>query len=497
MKTTRSATLLILAALVAGIAGNFLFRAASGANVFMWIALVIIGSLWAARHGEIALKGEGRLLVVPVLFLAATYAWINSPLLLVMNSLVLSLTFALATLRARMGRLRDEGVAPYFLGAFTGTVNILVGPLLLLFGDISWQNALPKGWSRPAAAILRGLLLAIPLLLLFGSLLASADGVFRQFISNTFGLSFPTMLEHAALILGFSWLAAGMLRTVTRATEPDWADLEKSLPSISLGRVEIATVLGSLNLMFLSFVVIQARYLFGGGALVDNTGGLTYAEYARSGFFELVAVAALVLPLLLLAHWLVRNGDQQDQRWFQALAGGQVALLFVIMGSAFYRMRLYQIEFGQTELRFYVTAFMMWLAAIFVWFLATVLRQHRERFIFGAMVMGYVALLLLHVINPDAMIARGNLAHLARTGRYDAHYNVFLSADAVPVLVEAIHDLPGEYSQITAQQLLRRWDSPDQADWREWNWGRWNARRIIEQNRDLLELTAAGEGGGT
>jgi hypothetical protein len=104
--------------------------------------------------------------------------------------------------------------------------------------------------------------------------------------------------------------------------------------------------------------------------------GLTYAEYARQGFFELVAVAALVLLLLLVAHELLRRHTvSPGQQWlFRALAGGQIVLLYVIMASAGQRMRLYQEAFGLTELRLYATAFMLWLAAVFAWFTVTVLR---------------------------------------------------------------------------------------------------------------------------
>ena len=63
------------------------------------------------------------------------------------------------------------------------------------------------------------------------------------------------------------------------------------------------------------------RYLFGGSEWVQRVAGLTYAEYARRGFFELVVVAALVLVLLLIAHWLLRPEGGADQRVFAVLAG--------------------------------------------------------------------------------------------------------------------------------------------------------------------------------
>ena len=72
-------------------------------------------------------------------------------------------------------------------------------------------------------------------------------------------------------------------------------------------------------------------------------------------------MTALVLPLLLLAHWLFRSGNHARERFFKALAGSLLVLLLVIMASALYRMWLYLQAFGLTELRFYATAFMIWL----------------------------------------------------------------------------------------------------------------------------------------
>src|SRR5205085_5750237 len=139
-----------------------------------------------------------------------------------------------------------------------------------------------------------------------------------------------------------------------------------------------------LDALFLCFVCVQVRYLFGGATWVAQVAGLTYAEYARRGFFELVWATALVLPLLLALHWLLRTDDRAAQRIFRALAAAQLVLLFVVIASALTRMRLYQREYGLTELRLYTTAFMGWLALVFVWFAATVLRGARERFACGA-----------------------------------------------------------------------------------------------------------------
>ena len=79
-----------------------------------------------------------------------------------------------------------------------------------------------------------------------------------------------------------------------------WANIDNSMvPGFTLGTVEVGVILGLINLLFLSFVIFQLPYLFGGMELVQNTPDFKLAEYARRGFGELVAVAALVLPMLL------------------------------------------------------------------------------------------------------------------------------------------------------------------------------------------------------
>ena len=194
-------------------------------------------------------------------------------------------------------------------------------------------------------------------------------------------------------------------------------------------------------------------------------------------------VAALVLPLLLVLHWLFRADRPGGARLFRALAGPQIGLLFVIMASAMQRMRLYQDEYGQTELRLYVTAFMAWLALVFVWFVLTVLRDRRERFAFGALLAAFGMIAALHVLNPDAAIVRANAAR-TRAGRpFDVDYALSLSADAVPALLAARPVLPPRQAQAVTARLAPP-GPPRQGDWRSWNWSRAEARRQAAGARD-------------
>jgi len=111
-------------------------------------------------------------------------------------------------------------------------------------------------------------------------------------------------------------------------------------------------VLGSLILLFTVFIAVQYRYLFEGASLAGLVPGLTYAEYARRGFFELVVVAAFTLPLLLIADWLFVAPGRAARSIFRVMNLMLLCLVFLVLVSAFRRMSLYQQEYGLTELRF-------------------------------------------------------------------------------------------------------------------------------------------------
>jgi hypothetical protein len=504
------------AALLLGILGDALLRATPwGLNVTLWsgaLALALLALLVRGRSK--ALSGEGRWLLLPLAFFSAGFAWRDSLTLQILDALGLAVIFSLIALRARGGWIRLAGLTEYVAGGFLAAFNGLFGAFGLLAADIQWKEVRVNGWSRHVIAILRGVALTVPLLFVFGALLMAADAVFEGLLKTSFQIDFDALFSHLLLLAFLAWTSAGFLRSAVLGKElprtkggqldvsefiqpvvyePPTAQVEfktldgQSVPppvkkKLSLGIVEIGIVLGTLNLLFLSFVIVQVRYFFGGARLVQISAGLTYAEYARSGFFELVWVAALVLPLLLAAHWLLRKENAAHERIFRLLAGLQVVLLFVIMTSAIGRMRLYQREYGLTELRLYTTAFMGWLALVFVWFAATVLRGRRERFACGALVTGCAIIAALHVLNPDDLIVRANVAHVQTVRALDVGYATSLSADAVPALVASLPALGRIERCRVASYLLYQRAELESADWRSWNLSRSEAASLLRQD---------------
>jgi hypothetical protein len=185
------------------------------------------------------------------------------------------------------------------------------------------------------------------------------------------------------------------------------------------------------------------------------------------------------VPLVLAANALVRD----RHGLVRALSAALVVLTLVVAASALLRMRAYVHEYGLTELRVYVTGVVLWLAAVLLWSVPTVLRGRGRRFAVGVVLAGFAATLALNIANPDALIVRTNIAR----AKVDPMYLVSLSDDAVPALVQRLSALPEPARRSVARALLaRRFDG----DPLGWNRARSLAAAVVARNRPELRLLA-------
>jgi Domain of unknown function (DUF4153) len=296
----------------------------------------------------------------------------------------------------------------------------------------------------------------------------------------------PSPWPGGVVVFGAAWASAGLLRDL--AADRDEARLvsptsiAESKPTVRLGGTEVAIVVGALDALFVAFVAVQARYLFGGSDVVLAHAHLTYAQYARHGFFSLLAATALVVPVVLTACAVVRD----RLGLVRALCGVLVALELVVAASALQRMRVYVHEYGLTELRLYATGVILWLAVVLAWAVPTILRGRGRRFAVGAVVAGFVATAALNVVNPDALIARSDLDR----SKPDTAYVLGLGADAVPVLLERLPSIRDrDLRRRIAGTLLQRYPGDGLLDW---NASRARAKALVDRHRGELETLARG-----
>ena len=496
-------TALLVAGLLLGALGDALLRAPGppGLNLSLWVASVAIAALALHRTAALALDRERvAWLVIGVAF-AAGFAWRDAEPLKLLALACATLSFALAAHRLDAAWVRRAGVVRYAVALALGALHAWTASLLALVDAARSTRRAETGgaggWRR-AAAIARGLAIATPLVVVFGALFMSADAVFADLVANVVRFDFEWIASHILLFLVFAWISTGYLHGFLTGTDLPWVtDREQSVdgrgvPSLkwlALGITEVATALSAINLLFLIFVIVQFRYLFGGDALVQVTPDLTYAEYARRGFFELVFAVVLVVPVLLAADWLLDRRSRRDALVFRSLAAVQIALVLAVTASAFQRLRLYHASYGLTEARFYAMVLLIWMAAMLFWLAATVLRGRRNLFAFGTLASGLATLAVLFVINPDAIVARTNVARMTSANapvRFDVAYATSLSADAVPVLIDALPGLPSDVQCPLARRMLRRWPPDRDRPIRSWNWSAARASDAVREHEAQL-----------
>ena len=211
----------------------------------------------------------------------------------------------------------------------------------------------------------------------------------------------------------------------------------------------------------------QLTVMFGGHAYLARTTGITYAEYVHQGFAQLCAATVLTLGVVGAAAAKARRATPRDRLTLRLALGVLCALALVVVGSALYRMHVYEEAYGFTRLRLLVSVFEGWLGLVFLLVLVAGVRMRAAWLPMATVVAAALALLGLAWLNPDAYIASHNIARFHETGKLDTTYLAGLSADAVPQLA----GLPGDVA------ACARGDA-GQDDWLAWNLGRSRAAQV-------------------
>ncbi|HKN68850.1 MAG TPA: DUF4173 domain-containing protein [Gemmatimonadaceae bacterium] len=520
---------ILLEALFLGGLGDSLLRAGPGIGLFLWtVAFAITVVRLIHRHGE-GFRREQLGWMVTMLVFAGFFGWRDSGGLLFYDfvaavgaGLFLAATLGAGSpIRSILGqRVRDLVGAVAF--AVRTSITGVVGPVRE--SAIGVRSSWYEGRAR---AGLRALILTIPLLLIFGLLFANADPVFGSLLSLP-DLQLDVIASHVFIAAFVMWATAGWLHgafaSVARAATPE------RQPALSLGIIDVTAILGGLVALFGAFVAVQVGWLFGGERLVRSTTGLGYAEYARHGFFELVWVSLLVLPVLLGTRALIRDGDTAAIRRHRLLAVPLLVLLGGVMTSALGRMALYVHYYGPSTARLYASVFMCWLAIVFVWFGLTILRGRTRDFAAGMTITGFLTLAGLNLVNPEALVARASVQRasaalavtdsIAATSKasstagpsspIDYFYLTWsLDGDAASEVVRALLAPPVTQPSTAARevevrsrcdavrQLLERWGPTARAtDWRRWNVGAWRAHKAVRSQEAALRAVTCWDAGG-
>lgn len=406
----------------------------------LFVVAVVVGLLASGR--SVSRLSKVLLLVVPVF--AAALAMRTSPWVVVPVAASIVLLLALGTSFANASSLRAT------FPDLAVRLGLVLDHVVLAPGMCKPDEAADSSVARRRLnALGRGAVLALPILCIVGGLLGMADPVFRSWFDP------PRMLHNALLIAVGGWILLGFVRAAS-AKAPTF----ELRPAPRLGTVEVVAVLGSLSALYATFVAAQIVAAVGGSDHVEATRGLTYASYAREGFFQLLAAAAVTLLVILGVRACA------DRARLSVLAVSQVTitLTLAVVGVAIYRLELYRDAYGLTPLRLASSVTAVWIGVVFVLLAVAVGRRggSSDWFAPAVVVSGLAFVAVWTWVNPVAVVAAANMDRAKAGATFDPVLIAELGADAVPTVAANLDDL--DPAQRTALTELLCADRPDPGD---------------------------------
>jgi hypothetical protein len=493
--------LIVTAGLLLGLIGDLLlYDQPMGISFPILMAATLIALVGLGMAEKADIKWINLWLTIPILYLAIMSAVRAAPLLRFLN-----ISGALLLLALQADRFTTRPVTSLNLGNYitrliqTGIYSAFFAPALLRQTTIEMQSREETG--SLTRRILIGVLIAAPFLLIFTILFASADLLFNVYLEDILGdITIGDIIGHSFLTAALAWVAMGGLayalsRTIEASADPE-SEAEEGTSKQSfnvknlLGTLEASIALFSIDALFLAFIGVQLAALFGGQAFLERK-DLSYAEYARQGFFELLAVALITLALILALDFLTRRETTRQRFSFLLGSGLMIAMTIAILVSAFQRLQLYELAFGFTRLRLHTHVFMVWLAILLAFFLIMLFTRRTQLFATAVLFMAIGFTATLNVLNPDAFTVEHNLRRYRNDEELDVAYIGGLSADAVPHLMPLltrygadIRDEVGPWLRLHLDELDRR---QDRAGWPSTHLSMNRAYRDLDEERGKIE----------
>lgn len=374
--------------------------------------------------------------------------------------------------------------------SFAGFLRAIIRSLLEIFHYIDtpvadavlfFRKKNERGKNGNLKYVLLGIVIAVPLLTVILALLMSADEVFSNLFQKLLGDIHPgTIAMIFLMMLAVYFYMYSFVRGLLTCRMPDRRAKEKNGEPVAA-----ITFTGLAALIYLVFCTIQVIYLFMGKMQLPE--GLTWANYARQGFFQLLFVCLINLVMVLVCLALF-----QESKVLKVILTAISLMTYILIASSAYRMILYIQNYYLTFLRLLV----LWsLAVIAIAFAGVIVSIYKSSFpLFGyCTVIVTICYIVLAFAKPDYWIAKYDLEHAALTASEesgdtkaeersyeDYWYLGELSADAAVLLTqEEVRDAWGD-TMTMSHYYDRVWTRSEDITLRSFNFSRWAAKKSME-----------------
>lgn len=435
-------------------------------------------------------------LLVPFLFFVTVTFLRQEPLTVFLAYTFTMLTLVLLANSYVGGQWIQYGFSDYIIKSIRLAGSMVISPFrFFLFNYQSEKDNIKNGQtarSLPLGGIVRGLLIALPIVILFTSMFASADLVFDQklteFLDKFEADDVSEYISRTISILMCAYLVAGIfLHAASEST--DEKILEDRSPFIKpfLGFTESSMIFGSVSVLFLIFVIIQFQYFFGGQSNI-GVEGYTYSQYARRGFNELINIAFISLVMIIGLSKFTRRETETQKRVYSGLNILLVGLVMIILVSAYQRIGLSIDWHGYSRLRLYPRIFLFWLGILFVSIATLELFRLEKYFTFAFLLGSFAFGTSLVFVNVDKAIVNYNVPRVLEGKTLNTIHLSSLSTDAIPALVDEFRatDITGDMHEGLGAILLCYIhsypinDNTLYEDWQSFNYSRLLAHKALE-----------------
>ena len=418
----------LIAALALGAAGDGLLRGGTWRLGFaLWISLIIAAVF--VLGGQ---RTTSRALLLGGIALAAFgLVFRDSPMLYAIDLASVLCMGALTLWYGSGGELSKLTIVESARVGVIAAVNTIGGAAVVIGDALALHRGTDAGRVR-ARALIIGAVLALPPLFVVARLLSASDIVFERVLQRVISSVTSDGISHLFIIALLTWVAAGWLRAALGE------GAGQSVPQLrgpGLAFASVAVGMWAMIALLALFVVTQARVVFGGAAYLRETAGLSVANYARTGFFQLIVAAVVVLITLAIAEWLMSEDDERGHLRFAIAGSVLLALVTTLLASSAVRIWLYVSEFGLSVDRSFASAGIVWVSGLLIAFAATTLRGRASQFMPSAVAVSIVWVASVNLVNPEATVVRINATRAVAGRAFDAKYHAELSADALPVLL--------------------------------------------------------------
>ena len=434
----------LLCFIVATLAEESFFMHPIGVSYFIFIAVFYMLFFWRFRSFSFTHQRLGYLLLIAVWILAAGYYLFDTSFFYGFNLLVIpSLVIFHLTLITSPQKM--EWSNPAFINFI---VRRLFSGIHYSASFISFlgKNAVKDKNKNPLLVVGKkifiGLVISIPFLFIILNLLIEADAQFEKLMIMLpklvsfrvdYVIRFIVMLIYA---LGFFGFMQVLLQKKIEVIHK-----EASSKPFTLDGIISLTIIVLLDLVYVVFVAVQFKYFFSG--TLEN--GLTYAEYARKGFFELLFVTIINLSLTTVIITFAKNIEGFVKQSIRIALSLLILSSGILLVSAMMRMMMYENAYGFTFTRVLAHSFMIFLMIIFAYTLVKIWLEKLSlfHFYFIASLIYYVG---INVVNIDKIVVDQNIIRYEETGKIDINYLSNLSSTGKLGLIqlyESNAEIPG------------------------------------------------------